>query len=424
MATKKIKDVEGTEVVQPTREIVKPKVVRKRTPKAKQAPEVELPIEQPVEVNSSRGSKKINYYTLDAIKKRKADYNIIFGERSNGKTYATLRDGIKTFVETGKQMAYIRRWREDLRGKRGENLFTNHVVNGVIEDLTDGKFNEVFYMSNRWWLSFFDRETNKRYPDSEPFCFGFALSETEHEKSSSYPNVTTIVFDEFLTRRLYLPDEFMLFMNTLSTIIRQRNDVTVYMLGNTVNKYCPYFAEMGLDKIVEMEQGTIDLYQFGKGGAIVAVEYCSSIATEKESNKYFCFGNQNLQMITGGKWELAVYPHLPTKYKPKDVLFVYYIKFNDVILQGNIIQVGNDNFTYIHIKSTPIKDLDNSLIYSLEMNGKPNYKRKLISSATYVEQQVARYFAIDKVFYQNNEVGEVVRNYLLTSSKTNIVATL
>lgn len=47
------------------------------------------------------------------------------------------------------------------------------------------------------------------------------------------------------------------------------------------------------------------------------------------------------------KWELAVYPHLPTKYKPKDVLFVYYIKFNDVILQGNIIQVGNDNFTYI-----------------------------------------------------------------------------
>lgn len=127
-------------------------------------------------------------------------------------------------------------------------------------------------------------------------------------------------------------------------------------------------------------------------------------------------------MITGGKWELAVYPHLPTKYKPKDVLFTYYIKFNDVTLQGNVIQVGNENFTYIHMKTTPIKEEDTSLIYSLEMNGKPNYKRRLMSAATYLEQQVGRYFAIDKVFYQDNEVGEIVRNYLVTSSKTNIVS--
>ena len=56
------------------------------------------------------------------------------------------------------------------------------------------------------------------------------------------------------------------------------------------------------------------------------------------------------------------------------------------------------------------------------MNGKPNYKRRLMSSATYLEQQVGRYFAIDKVFYQDNEVGEIVRNYLVTSSKTNIVS--
>lgn len=74
------------------------------------------------------------------------------------------------------------------------------------------------------------------------------------------------------------------------------------------------------------------------------------------------------------------------------------------------------------MKTTPIKDEDNSLIYSLEMNGKPNYKRKLISTASYLEQQVSRYFATDKVFYQNNEVGEIVRNYLLTSAKTNIVS--
>ena len=362
------------------------------------------------------------YYSLDNILSKNADYNIIFGERSNGKTYAALKYGIERYMNTGEQMAYIRRWREDLRGKRAENLFANHVANGLIEELTDGKFNEVFYLSNKWFLSYYDKDKNKRYPDSTPFCFGFSLSEQEHEKSSSYPNVTTIVFDEFLTRRIYLPDEFMLYMNLLSTIIRQRDNVKVFMLGNTVNKFCPYFQEMGLKNVGVREQGTIDIYRFGEHGATVAVEYCDTIVKQKASNKYFCFDNQNLQMITGGKWELAVYPHLPCKYKPKDVLFVFYIKFNDAILQGNIIQVGDENFCYIHQKTTPIKDEDNSLIYSLEMNGKPNYKRKLISNASYVESQVSRYFATDKVFFQNNEIGEIVRNYLLNSARTNIVS--
>lgn len=362
------------------------------------------------------------YYSLRRILGKRADYNIIFGERSNGKTYAALAYGIENYVNTGKQMAYIRRWREDLRGKRAESLFANHTANGLIETLTGGKYNEVFYMSNKWFLSYWDNEKQKRTPDPTPFCYGFCLSEQEHEKSSSYPNVTTVVFDEFLTRRYYLPDEFMLFMNLLSTIIRQRDDVKVFMLGNTVNKFCPYFTEMGLKQVPVMEQGTIDIYKFGEHGATVAVEYCSNIVKQKASNKYFCFDNQNLQMITGGKWELAVYPHLPCKYRPQDVMFVYYIKFNDAVLQANIIQVGEQNFTYIHAKTTPIKDEENSLIYSLEMNGKPNYKRKLFSTATPLEAKVARYFATDKVFYQNNEIGEIVRNYLITSAKTNIVS--
>lgn len=366
--------------------------------------------------------EKSKFYSLTKILNKKADYNIIFGERSNGKTYAALLYGLKRFVATGEQFAYIRRWREDLRGKRAENLFSNHVANGAIEEITNGECNAIFYLSGKWYLAKYDADKKKYYPQNTPFCYGFCLSEQEHEKSSSYPNVTTIIFDEFLTRRYYLPDEFMLFMNLLSTIIRQRDNVKVFMLGNTINKYCPYFSEMGLKQVTNMEQGTIDIYKFGQGGAVVAVEYCSTIVKQKASNKYFCFDNQNLQMITGGKWELAAYPHLPTKYTPKDVLFVYYIVFNEVILQGNIIQKGSENFTYIHMKTTPIKDDDNALIYSLEMNGKPNYKRKLLSTATYIETQVTKYFATDKVFYQNNEVGEIVRNYLMTSARTNIVS--
>ena len=45
------------------------------------------------------------------------------------------------------------------------------------------------------------------------------------------------------------------------------------MLGNTVNRYCPYFKEMGLAHIKEMKPGDIDLYRYGDSELTVAVEY-------------------------------------------------------------------------------------------------------------------------------------------------------
>ena len=57
---------------------------------------------------------KRKYYSLDAIKKKNATYNVIFGERSNGKTYALLQHGVKEWVKNRSQMAYLRRWKEDI----------------------------------------------------------------------------------------------------------------------------------------------------------------------------------------------------------------------------------------------------------------------------------------------------------------------
>lgn len=35
--------------------------------------------------------QKLKYYSLDNILKKNCVYNVIFGERSNGKTYAVLK---------------------------------------------------------------------------------------------------------------------------------------------------------------------------------------------------------------------------------------------------------------------------------------------------------------------------------------------
>lgn len=362
--------------------------------------------------HNKEGAKSI-YYSLFAIEKLKAIYNLIIGKRSNGKTYACLEKIIRTYAEIGKQGAYLRRYREDFRGKRGDQLFAAHVSNGLISEVTDGEWNSVKYYAGRWYFSKYDDVLNKDIRDTEPFCFGFSLSEMEHDKSTSYPNITTVVFDEFITRQYYLPDEFVLFMNVLSTIIRGRFDVTIYMLGNTVNKFCPYFKEMGLGHVDEMPLGTIDLYTYGESELTVAVERCDDPDSSKSSNKYFTFDNPSLQMITGGAWEIDIYPHLPIKYVKKDIQLIYFILFNDYILQCEIIVKDGCIFTYIHRKSTEIQDIEHDIIFTTDHSPRPNISRNLLHPAYDVHRKISALFKAEKVFYQDNEVGELVRNYLM-----------
>ena len=356
--------------------------------------------------------EKQKFYSLDKILSYKAQYNVIFGERSNGKTYATLLRMLKIFCETKKQGALIRRWDEDFKGKRGNEMFSSIVSNNEVSRLTNGEWTKVKYYSHAWYLARTDVDSGKDVVDDIPFCFAFSISQMEHDKSVSYPNVTTIIFDEFLTRGYYLPDEFVQFMNVISTIVRHRKDVTIFMCGNTVNKSCPYFTEMGLSNVKNQKQGTIDLYSYGDSELLVAVEYCDSLVKEKQSNHYFAFDNPKLNMITGGVWEMAMYPHCPCKYKPKDIVFTYFIKYESELLQCEIINLDGNSFTYIHRKTTELKDENNDLVYSSEFRPSNNWVRKLTKPKTKTEKKVAEYFRIEKVFYQDNEVGEIVRNYL------------
>lgn len=353
----------------------------------------------------------MKFYNLTEILKYKAQYNIVFGERSNGKTYACLKYGLQRFIESGEQFAIVRRWKDDFTGKRGQVMFDSLVTNGEISKLTGGEYTGIYYYASKWYLCRY--EDDKRILSEDPVAYGFALTSMEHDKSTSYPRITTIIFDEFLTRTAYLPDEFVLFMNTISTIVRHRINVKIFMLGNTVNKYCPYFKEMGLRHVREMKPGDIDTYRYGDSDLLVAVEYSKPNKKGKESDLYFAFDNPKLSMITSGSWEIDIYPHCPVKYKPKDILFTYFISFSGDLLQCEIVQTEDRYFTFIHRKTTELKDQDNDIIYSTGFDPRGNWKRNITKPKSDIEKKIASFFARDKVFYQDNEVGEIVRNYLL-----------
>lgn len=352
----------------------------------------------------------MKFYSLKQILSKNATYNVIFGERSNGKTYAVLKYALERYVKYGEQLALVRRMREDFIGKRGAAMFDALTANKEISKLSGGEWSGVYYYSSRWYLCRMDGDN--RVTDETPFAYGFAISSGEHDKSTSYPNITTIMFDEFLTRYGYLPDEFVLFMNTVSTIVRQRTNVKIFMLGNTVNKYCPYFAEMGLKHAKDMAEGSIDVYKYGNSDLTVAVERIKPQKQGKPSDIYFAFDNPKLQMITKGAWEIDIYPHSPCKFKPKDILFRYFILFDGETLECDIVQTEEFYFTFIHRKTTTISNPHEELIYSPDFSPWYLHKRKITHPQSDLEKRIAWFFANDKVFYADNEVGDIVMNYL------------
>ena len=354
----------------------------------------------------------MKYYSLNKINKKNATYNVIFGERSNGKTYATLKQALENYFENGSQFAYIRRWSVDVQPKRMNNLFNAIIEDGYLEKLSGGKFTAIFYRTGRFYLCTYNDKGKPIYNEEDIIGYAFSLSENEHNKANSYPRVTTIIFDEFLTNKIYLPDEFILFMNTVSTIVRQRTNVRIYMLGNTVNKFCPYFKEMGLTNILSMKQGSIDLYTYGDSKLKVAVEYADSKKKFKKNNFYFAFNNPKLKMITGGAWELNIYPHAPVKWLPKNILFTYFIDFNDNLYQCEIISKDENVFTFIHEKTTPIKNPDKDIIYTLEYNPKINYNVNILKPLTEYQNKITWFYTHDRVYYQDNNVGDAINNYL------------
>lgn len=357
--------------------------------------------------------KNNKFYSLDNIKKTGATYNVIFGERSNGKTYSVLLEGLKEYCLHGGQLAIVRRWKEDITGRRASDIFTALNSNNEVEKLTDGKYHGITYFASKFYLCNYDENGKPVYSlDTDCFAYTFALSETEHNKSISYPNITTILFDEFITKHIYLNDEFVLFMNTISTIVRQRTNVKIYMCGNTVNKFCPYFQEMGLTHILEMKQGTIDVYTYGDSTLKVAVEYCTNSQHRKENNFYFAFNNPKLNMITGGAWELDIYPHLPVKYQPKNIQFIYFIEFNGFLCQCEVVEINGEMFTFIHQKTTPLKDETNDLIYTLDFHYELNYNRNICKPLNTLQKRLLWFFETNRVFYQNNEIGDIINNYL------------
>ncbi len=168
------------------------------------------------------------YYNVDSALSYNALFTMIMGGRGIGKTFSAKKRAIKNFLNKGEQFVYLRRYKTELK-KAVPTFFAD-----VAREFPDHKF----------------KSTSKGlYIDEQLAGFCMTLSTQVVEKSTAYPDVTLVIFEEFLidpsSSYHYLRNEVEIFLEAYSTIARDR-DVRVLFLANNVSLYNPYFLYFGL----------------------------------------------------------------------------------------------------------------------------------------------------------------------------------
>lgn len=241
-----------------------------------------------------RKSKKLQtteYYSLDRILQHPSSYYMIIGERSNGKTYSVKKRIIEKIKEGG-EFVYLRRLHRYIVRKKMYKVFDD--IQNIAEKELGTTIN--YSTENGFYIVKDKEQKNVGYVTS--------LEDGMTEKGISFHNVKIILFDEFIDET-YSDIEIDRFLNLISTICREREDIEIYMLGNTISRYCPYFDLFGID-IKKIRQGNI--YRFKhSSGVTCSLEYCKNKVQQigkDKTNKYTGFdNNKTVDMIMYGEWE-------------------------------------------------------------------------------------------------------------------------
>lgn len=361
-------------------------------------------------VSFTKGAEKAQYYSLKRILKTHATYNIIIGKRSNGKTYSVMQRAL----ENNWKIAYVRRFDEDIARKNISSLFSAH----DITHYTHGEYNNFFYQSNCFYFTYVDENGKITKKAKEPFCHCFSLNTMETSKGADRGYFPIICFDEFITRRYYLPNEFVLFQNILSSIMRDREGSEIYMLANTVSQSCPYFAEMGIGKIDQLKQGDIQVIDYGASELRVSVEYCADTENTKSVSKYFAFDNPQLSMITSGQWEIKSYPHCQISVDRTNTRLVFFVNFEEHILRGNVVVDNDKMFILFTPHTNKNRELTpNDIVYCLDTVPFPMWCQTLADTPTPAHKLIKTLIAKNKLYYSDNTTGEWVRNWIKTQQQ-------
>lgn len=334
-----------------------------------------------------------NYYDISEMLKTKAEYMMLLGQRSNGKSYQVKKTVLEDFYYNGTKFIYLRRWKADIKQKEVSTYFDDI----PISKFTNREYNSVKAMNGFIYLCKIEDGVIVEKLEMGRYC---ALNEYERYKSQVFMNYKNIVYEEFITDSIYLNDEPKLLQQFVSTVARLEK-IRVFLIGNTLTRVCPYFHEWCLENVLKQKQGTIEIYTYHMEDNVevkIAVEYCANT-----NNKNTMFFGQAARQIVTGEWDVKEVPKLPKQLyeyeKIYEVMVVYQaFKFVLELLveskEGGIIV-----FVYPYTDKRKIQR-----VITDEFSDKPYVSKKLDIDKK-PELLMLKALRMDKVCYSDNLTG-------------------
>lgn len=320
-----------------------------------------------------------------------------------GKSYQVKhKKGILKYLETGKRFILMRRWKEEITSEKIEQYFADVDVT----KLTEGAYNCITLYRRRLYFSNYDVETGKT-KRGDLIGYVVALSTEQNYAGASYLDVEDIIFEEFMSRSTYLPNESNKLMNFYATVDRKRGTTRVWLVGNTISRACPYITDWGLHKIISSQkQGTIEVVEIPTEDdepVKIAIEYCKS--TGRSSGTI----GTNASMINTGAWETSPMPHLPKSLKDYDVLFRFGFQYKSFKFMCDWLYDKQTEekvfFIYPYYKEFDKK----TIIFSDEIRQSPYYQRNIydLNSLNNRDrlQSIFNQFRESKIFYSDDMTG-------------------
>ena len=253
------------------------------------------------------------------MKESDADIKILLSDRGPGKSFA-VKDLVLDNLPD-RRFCYLRR--NDLETKTG--VAAGYFADApLIKKIQKMGFDGITDYRGEIYLGHMDPEGKRKTMITDQFCgFVCALIEERYYKSIakySESNVTDIIYEEFITDGLYLKDEPAKLESLWSTFSRNKTKVTIWLIGNTMSRVCPYFLHWGLRGVPRQREGTIDRYTHTvtvDGDQTRTITIDVQIIPELIGQGFGWFSKKK---AAGTGWVTGTWPHLTKKLNEYDVL--------------------------------------------------------------------------------------------------------
>ena len=243
-----------------------------------------------------------------------ARFKLLYGGRDNGKSYTVKEFCLKNAIENNNFFAYVRRDELETKPAKVERYFRDY----EIYTLTDGLADKVTVFNQTIYLTKVGEDLKEKR--IKEIGSVFWLGGAEHYKSLQFPEITDLIFEEFLTDKGYDVNEADNLQSIVSTVFRSREG-RIWLIGNTDSKLNPIIQEWGITKeFSKQKRGSVIVYDIGNGQKL------ASHRVDEVTDSKLTFRRKDV--VEDGEWKVDTFSKM--RYNIDEYSIIFTIKYESI----------------------------------------------------------------------------------------------